>query len=300
MSILLKALKKSEAQRQVGQPPDIHAPVDLSETKTPSNRRWLPLIILSLTAIVLAWFGWQQYRPADELPTPQVVENAVETARDESGASEGSTERTETRARTGAEPIDISPPSTPKVVNFPSGEAAEDRVAGEARQDGEAEGRKQRLSRSFTQFESAQQRQAEDASAADSQEQTANTERDQEADISELESTAEALVRLAPEDRQTDPESRPRDSRTAAEQEIQTGDSEPISFWQLPQNMRDRLPEFRITVLVYAEAPEDRFVLVNGARLKEKDELDAGLILDEIRRDGVVFQYRDYRFLVKG
>jgi hypothetical protein len=53
-------------------------------------------------------------------------------------------------------------------------------------------------------------------------------------------------------------------------------------------------------VLVYAESPEDRFVLVGGQRLVEKDEVDTGVVLDEIRRDGAVFLFRSYRFLVKG
>jgi general secretion pathway protein B len=80
----------------------------------------------------------------------------------------------------------------------------------------------------------------------------------------------------------------------------QPAESEPITFWELPQGVRDSLPELRITVLVYAESPEDRFVLVSGQRLVEKDEVDSGVVLDEIRRDGAVFLFRNYRFLVKG
>lgn len=76
--------------------------------------------------------------------------------------------------------------------------------------------------------------------------------------------------------------------------------SEPISYWELPQGVRDNLPEIRITVLVYASQSDDRFLLANGQRLTEKDELQSGLVLDEIRRDGAVFVYRKYRFLVKG
>ena len=56
----------------------------------------------------------------------------------------------------------------------------------------------------------------------------------------------------------------------------------------------------RINVLVYAENPEDRFLLINGQRLVEKEELADGVVLDEIRRDGAVFLFRNYRFLVKG
>jgi len=67
----------------------------------------------------------------------------------------------------------------------------------------------------------------------------------------------------------------------------------------LRQGLRNELPEFKITVLVYAEAPEDRFLLMNGERLREQDELAGGVTLEEIRRDGAIFTYQSYRFLVK-
>lgn len=73
-----------------------------------------------------------------------------------------------------------------------------------------------------------------------------------------------------------------------------------MSYWALPQGVRDSLPEFRITVLVFADNPADRFLLINGTRLKEKDELQSGVVLDEIRREGAVFRARNYRFLVRG
>jgi general secretion pathway protein B len=71
-----------------------------------------------------------------------------------------------------------------------------------------------------------------------------------------------------------------------------------ISYWQLPESIRQELPEFRISVLVYAEVAEDRFVLMNGKRLVEGSEPQSGLVLEEIRRKGVVFSYRLYRFIV--
>jgi general secretion pathway protein B len=76
--------------------------------------------------------------------------------------------------------------------------------------------------------------------------------------------------------------------------------TEPISYWELPQGIRDSLPDLRITVLVYAESPENRFVLVGGQRLAEKDPYQEGVVLEEIRREGAVFLYRNYRFLVEG
>ncbi len=76
--------------------------------------------------------------------------------------------------------------------------------------------------------------------------------------------------------------------------------SEPISYWELPQSVRDDLPEIKISVLVYAKNSKDRFLLTNGQRMVEKDDMGDGLVLDKIQRDGAVFLYRKYRFFVKG
>jgi general secretion pathway protein B len=74
---------------------------------------------------------------------------------------------------------------------------------------------------------------------------------------------------------------------------------EPISYWELPDTIRDELPLVKYSVLVYANNPEDRFVLVNGQRLEEGDAPLPGLKVEEIRRDGVVLSYRLYQFLVE-
>ena len=73
----------------------------------------------------------------------------------------------------------------------------------------------------------------------------------------------------------------------------------PISYWELPDAIRADLPEIKFSVLVYAKSPADRFVLINGQRLVEGDSPQAGLVVKEIRRDGVVFSYRLYQFLVE-
>jgi general secretion pathway protein B len=72
-----------------------------------------------------------------------------------------------------------------------------------------------------------------------------------------------------------------------------------INYWQVPEKMREGLPDLRISVLVYAEAPENRFVLMNGERLREGQELPNGLLLEEILRDRAIFNYRNYRFYLK-
>ena len=74
---------------------------------------------------------------------------------------------------------------------------------------------------------------------------------------------------------------------------------EPITYWELPDSVRTDVAEIKFSVLVYAKQPEDRFVLINGQRLTEGDSVQPGLVIEEIHRDGVIFSYRLYRFLVE-
>lgn len=279
MSILLNALKKSEAQRQVGGPPDIHAPGDVSPGRRTAGYRWLPLLMLVVSAAVIAWFGWQQYGPPDEAmdTDAQIVseaESAPVQALQETASDAPSGTAGDTPGESSGAPV--------AVVNFPP------------KKDQEAQQRKQQLSRSFTQFEA----EPKSESGGDNRvEPEAETD-----EFAELESTVREIAQVESADSRTRAEPQRRASRSEPQDSasMEKEESEPISFWQVPQNLRDNMPEIRITVLVYAEQPEDRFLLVNGVRLVEKEELASGITLDEIRRDGAVFLYRNYRFLVKG
>ena len=77
------------------------------------------------------------------------------------------------------------------------------------------------------------------------------------------------------------------------------GEPEPIGYWELPDAVRSSVPELKFSVLVYAADPADRFVLINGQRLGGGDSVQTGLVVKEIRREGVVFSYRLYQFLVE-
>jgi len=68
---------------------------------------------------------------------------------------------------------------------------------------------------------------------------------------------------------------------------------------ELPDSIRAEVPEIKFSVLVFAADPADRFVLINGQRLGEGDSAQPGLKVKEIRREGVVFSYRVYQFLVE-
>lgn len=49
----------------------------------------------------------------------------------------------------------------------------------------------------------------------------------------------------------------------------------------------EALPSLRVSMQVYADAPERRFAIIDGQRRREGDALPSGLTLLEIRRDGL-------------
>ena len=72
-----------------------------------------------------------------------------------------------------------------------------------------------------------------------------------------------------------------------------------IRAWELPQARRGEFPDLKLTVHFYSEVPRDRFVLVNGERYSEGQQVEPGVKLAEIRRRGAVVEFADYRVLIE-
>jgi general secretion pathway protein B len=58
------------------------------------------------------------------------------------------------------------------------------------------------------------------------------------------------------------------------------------------------LPDMHLDVHVYATGRSDRFVYINGRKYREGSTLAEGPVLERIRRDGVVLNYRGLRFVL--
>jgi general secretion pathway protein B len=67
---------------------------------------------------------------------------------------------------------------------------------------------------------------------------------------------------------------------------------------ELPSAIRQSLPSFSVSALLYSSSPASRMVRVNEQMMREGQELTSGLRLDEIAKEGLVFSYRKYRFFV--
>ena len=59
-----------------------------------------------------------------------------------------------------------------------------------------------------------------------------------------------------------------------------------------------RLPDLHLDIHVYSEAPKDRFVFINMAKLREGSQLAEGPVVAEITPDGVVLGHEGQYFLL--
>ncbi len=65
---------------------------------------------------------------------------------------------------------------------------------------------------------------------------------------------------------------------------------------RLPPEIAAKAPPARVTVHVYSEEPAKRFVILNSTRATEGERLTDGLVVEEIRADGVVLSFEGHRF----
>lgn len=77
------------------------------------------------------------------------------------------------------------------------------------------------------------------------------------------------------------------------------GGPEYVRVWELPLSIRRNLPELKLSIHVFAAEEDRRFVLVNGERFMTGDMITDSVRLVDIRREGAVVDFRDYRFLLE-
>ena len=67
---------------------------------------------------------------------------------------------------------------------------------------------------------------------------------------------------------------------------------------ELPPAIRQNLPAFSVTALLYSSKPDSRMVRINDQMMHEGQDLAAGIKLEEIARDGIILRYQKFRFYV--
>jgi general secretion pathway protein B len=261
MSMLLEALKKSAAQRQLGTTPTLDSPVGGQSPAGGSERTWIPAVMIILTLVIIGWIGQAQFERPELIAGAPAPEPAV--SQQESATHTAIAEGTDRSPRSAKTPV----------MDFAAVSAAPTTEAAAAARPAAGSGMPARASKA-----DAPKRRLPAAVSA--------TEESLAADLGD---------NLKP----GDTEEIVTETRRKSTGRLESFVADSISYWQVPQSVRENLPELHISVLVYAENPEDRFLLINGQRLHEKEELESGMVLDEIQRDRAIFSYRDYRFYLK-
>ena len=69
---------------------------------------------------------------------------------------------------------------------------------------------------------------------------------------------------------------------------------------ELPDSVRQGLPDILIAGHIYSNNPSARIVNINGKILRKGESIDGGLKLEDITEYGVVLNYQGYRFRMRG
>lgn len=90
-------------------------------------------------------------------------------------------------------------------------------------------------------------------------------------------------------------------SRTAPARNAAKSDDKPASapiatLRELPAEIQRQIPPLSISGYIYAANPADRSVLINRKLLREGDEVTPGLTLEKLLPNGLVLNYKGYRY----
>lgn len=265
MSILLEALRKSEKNQHLRETPTIHTDNQPAPVSEPLPIRWLVMLLL-VALLVIGWFIWRQYQqPAGTDQSPVTQEPAQAPA----VSSPAVADKIPVQTVPSRTPDQAAPKPPP--VSAPTGQ-------------------------NRTPVESYQAPESSDNPVATT---TVTDDRGVVTDSNPPTNVSRPAQPAATGLKEPATSATSRKPVKTTTEEFHPGEPAPISYWELPDSVRADLPEIKFSVLVYALKPADRFVLINGQRLGQGDTLQPGLVVKEIRRDGVVFSYRLYNFLVE-
>jgi general secretion pathway protein B len=285
MSILLQALKKSESQRELGSVPTLQTNTELLNAGDQQPPAWLPAVLVLSAALLITWIGLGQFRVSESLPDADLVQSEERRGNEEESKADGDVKsRSDSELSAAVGEAEKNRAQANILPQLSGTELLPSEDLTDEQQQAPAQRRLGREVRDYT------------ANETPSSGKTAGRETIRENAIRQPEVAKVELERQRVDSADSQQNAGSAQSVNAAD----VYEPEIISYWQVPEKMREGLPDLRISVLVFAEQPENRFVLLNGERLREGEELSNGLLLEEIRRDRAIFNYRNYRFFLKG
>ncbi|MBW8367886.1 MAG: general secretion pathway protein GspB [Arenimonas sp.] len=237
MSMILEALRKSEAERQRGRAPGLFVEQQLAHSRQKRLPVWAWVLSALLVAVLLAW-AWREWsRPASGTPKSVAAAGVAGTAAQ-------------------PPPAPVSPPYEPA----PSDPAALPSITLAPRP-------------------APAQAPAPAASPA--------------AAAQVPEPAASLAAPAAPR-----PETIVAPIPVAAPPAVTAAPEALPGLGALAAGERAALPPLKLSMHVFAEDPGQRFVILDGQRLGQGASPAAGVVLEEIRRDGLVLSVNGQRLLL--
>lgn len=278
MSLILEALKKSEAKRRLGDAPDLGTPFMTARRR----RSAFPYLLLIIVAAALGgWWFLHPKPPQPSAPTPSGSKQAVKIA-------------TEHRDVRGVSRRPVTAANNSKSGNQQIWVAAQraNGAMNEPRHPSNAERRTATASniepRSRAAADAAQSGPAAPYASAMHTAQAAAA-RQTPASQNPASVSAHAVTRGSATET-------PKSTVSAATQD-KLPPGVPM-YYELPYNIRQALPDLKLSMHVYSKDPAQRFVILNNSRMVEGDKTSDNLSLVAIRPDGVILEYQGQRFFL--
>ena len=275
MSLILEALKKSEQQRRLGEAPTFGTPAPIARRR----RTLLPLFALVIVAAL--GLGWWLRRapPAANDATPSPPAAPVATATPPVDATRQTPAKSNPKpavAKPATKPA-TQPPVAPPVLPMPTTDRpgsvgplpAMPIATAPVAAPGEAV-----------------------ASGAGTPHPAGPAVAGPAAPTTAVPKPSGGAPPAKPADGATVPESKPIAPKRPAP-------AAPVlpTVWDLPYSTRKDIPELALTMHVYSDEAADRFVVLEGERHVEGDDLGDGVMLREITPDGMVLEFKGQRFV---
>lgn len=283
MSFILDALKKSESKRRAQAGPEWSVSPTVASPAKPATMARVRVLGLSAVVLLLltvgALWAWQVFvlKPSVEPPLPMATSPTTSES-NQAALSTQTTPETTVQPLPASSPMqadsvvaaEVAPPEAKPVASSASSSMAESAVATLSSEDASVIALPQTTDMS-----------SPEGGASD------------EALVPAVMAIEEALVNA-----QAPRESAATVSEDEAQAVWQPAAPDYLYQWELPLAVRQALPALNLTIHVFAANPADRFVLINGVRYTEGAELGSGAVLAEIRAEGALVDFRDYRFLL--
>lgn len=325
MSLILEALKKSEAERRLGSAPDLGTPFASRRKRSPI----VPIVVAILIVGGLAWWWTQRTPPAP--PQNDVAQVAPPRAGATLKSVTGNNSLQEMPPPSNLAKAPHADPFTPAMGNDANG-------ARQAMRDQRDRGRGNLRDRGNNTAANGPTTQGVPpivATGAPIQNRSNDAAPTQPAVIANPARTATPLAAAppvvakptlppavataapAPTPMQKAADAAPTSSNASArapktpgtiglpatpsptEQSAPSKTAPSISaqpYAELPFSFRKSLPELRLSMHVYMAEPAQRFVILNDSRIGEGDKTNDDVYVREIRPDGAVLEFQGQRF----